>query len=171
MMVTTVFLFQSFIFQQCHDYLKQHWFKAKLLCPDNEDSEELIIHIKAKQLKYQLASPGDPRSKPAAGAIQTFKNCFITILSGANHAFPPNCWDLLQVSQAVLMLNLLRPSRINPAISAYVEINGIFNFNDTPLVPTGCRIVTWCNHTTECPSWVDRSTDGFYIGAVTTSLP
>ena len=110
----------------------------------------------------QLASPGDHRTNPADRAIQTFKNHFIAIISGTNPEFPSNCWDLL-VPQAIITLNLLRPSRINPAILAYAQVNGNFNFNDTPLVPAECKVVIY-HRATEHPSWADHNTQGFHIG-------
>ena len=105
-------------FKQCHDYLKKRCFCAKLLCLHNEVSKDLITHIEAKELVYQLASPGDHCTNPAERAIQTFKNHFIAIISGTDPTFPSNYWNLL-VPRAVITLNLLQPSQINPVISAY----------------------------------------------------
>jgi len=73
---------------------------------------------------YQLASPGDHQLNYAERAIiQTFKAHFISTRSGADPDFPPNCWDLL-LDHAVITLNLLRPFRINPKISAYTQTHG-----------------------------------------------
>ena len=41
----------------------------------------------------------------------------------------------------MLTLNLLRTSRINPRLSAEEQLNGIFNFNRTPIGPLGTRVV------------------------------
>ena len=84
--------------------------------------------IENNKLVYQLASPGDHRLNHAEQAIQTFKAYFISIRSGANPDFLPNCWDLF-LEHAVLTLNLLPPSRIKPKISAYTQIHGAFDFN------------------------------------------
>ena len=149
-------------FKHCHEYLKKHRFCAKLLRCDNKVSKELITHIEAEQLMYQLASPGDHQTNPAERAIETFKNHFITIISGTDPDFPLNCWDLL-VPQAVITMNLLPPSWINPAISTYTQISGNCNFNDTPLALTGCKVVIH-NRATERSFWADHGTQGFYIG-------
>jgi len=45
--------------------------------------------------------------------------------------------------QSVLTLNLLRPSRQNPTISAYTALNGKFNYDATPLAPPGCKIIAF----------------------------
>ena len=148
-------------FKHCHEYLKRRKFRAKLLRLDNKVSKELIAHIESEQLQYQLASPGDHRTNPAERAIQTFKNHFIAIISGTNPDFPSHCWDLL-VPQAVITLNLLRPSRINLAISAYAQINDNSNSNDTSLALAGCKIVIH-DQANERLSWAPHGTEGFYI--------
>ena len=47
--------------------------------------------IEAEDLDYQLVSPGNYRLNHVKRAIQTFKNHFIAILSGADPKFPKNC--------------------------------------------------------------------------------
>jgi hypothetical protein len=37
---------------------------------------------------------------------------------------------------------MLRPSRRHPQISAYAILEGMFDFNKTPLAPPGTKIVT-----------------------------
>jgi len=51
-------------------------------------------------------------------------------------------WDRL-IPQSVLTLNLLRPSRQNPSISAYTALRGEFNYDATPLAPPGCKIIAF----------------------------
>jgi hypothetical protein len=107
---------------------------------DNETSKGLIKEIKNKRLKYQIASPGDHRLNHAERAIQTFKNHFIVILYGTDSGFPAKQWDRL-IGQAVMTLNMCRPSRINPKLSAYQQVWGNFDFNKTPLAPPGCKVL------------------------------
>jgi hypothetical protein len=90
---------------------------------DNETSKELIKEIENKGLKYQIASPGDHRLNHAETAIQTFKNHFIAILYGRDSGFPAKQWDRL-IKQAVMTLNMCRPSQINPKLSAYQQVWG-----------------------------------------------
>ena len=54
---------------------------------------------------------------------------------------------------------------MNPAISAYAQVNGNFNFSDTPLAPAGCKIVIH-DGSNERASWALHGTNGFYIGPV-----
>ena len=66
----------------------------------------MIQSIKYKNLDYQLALVGDHRTNPAEQPIQTFKNCFISTLYGADDDFPANQWDQL-IPQVVMTLNML----------------------------------------------------------------
>ena len=54
----------------------------------------------------------------AERAIQTFKNHFIAALACTDPNFPMSNWCRL-LPRAELTLNLLRPSRLNPKLSAY----------------------------------------------------
>ena len=60
-------------------------------------------------------------------------------------------------------MNLVQASRINPAISAYNQIYGIFDFNPTPLAILGMRV---CVHDRSLinGSWADKGIEGFYVG-------
>ena len=134
---------------------------GQLLRLDNEISKDLRKAIKDKNLQYQLASPGDHRQNLAERAIQTWKAYFISIRSGVDPSFPDNCWDLL-IALSVLTLNLLRGSKINPRISAYTQVKGAFNWNATPLMPPGCKVIVHDRHM-ERNAWDNHGTPGFYI--------
>jgi hypothetical protein len=101
-------------FKECYNELSDHGLTARLLKLDNEVSKDLIKVITDTGLKYQLVSPGDHRQNPAERAIQAFKSHFIATRSGTDSTFPQDCWDLL-VPLALVTLNIMRPSRINPA--------------------------------------------------------
>ena len=127
-------------FRECYDELRHRGFTARIVRLDNEISAELIKCIRRKKLAIQIVSPGDHRLNHAERAIQTLKSYFISARAGTDPSFPKNCWDLI-LPQVRLIVNLVRPSRINPAISAYTQIHGLFDFNRTPLAPPGCRVV------------------------------
>lgn len=92
-------------FKTCYEELKSKNLTARLLRLDNKISKDLTAAIEAKNLDYQLVSPGDHRLNHKKRAIQRFKNHFIAILSGADPEFPKNCWDLL-LPQTVITLNM-----------------------------------------------------------------
>ena len=60
---------------------------------------------------------------------------------------------------------MLRPSRLNPKISTYMQLHGIFDFNKTPIVPAGCKIIIY-DRTNERPVWANHGSGGFNVGPV-----
>jgi hypothetical protein len=135
--------------------------KPKLHILDNEASEKFKTAIKGN-CDLQLVPPDTHRRNLAERAIQTFKSHFISILAGVEPNFPMNLWDRL-VPQAVVTLNLLRQSRKNPAILAYQHVNGVFDYNKTPLGPLGCA-VEMHESANRRRTWDPRSLSGWYIG-------
>ena len=102
------------------------------------------------------------RRNSAKRAIQTFKNHFIAGLASTDPNFPLSNWCRL-LPQAELTLNLLRPSRLNPKLSAYAQLEGTFEFNRTPLAPPGTRVIIH-EKPTQRRTWAPHGIDGWYIG-------
>jgi hypothetical protein len=113
--------------------------------------------------KYQLAPPNMHRTNAAEKAIDTWKCHFISGLSSVDPRFPMHLWCRL-IPQATTTLNLLRPSRINPRLSAEAQLNGAFDFNRSPFAPPGTRVLV---HETPANrrTWAPHGVDGWYIGA------
>jgi hypothetical protein len=76
--------------------------------------------------------------------------------------FSMHLWDRI-LPQAVITLNMLRTSRINPKLSAATHLFGKYDFNRAPLAPPGARIIAH-----ETPgrrrTWAPHGQDGWYIG-------
>eukprot|EP00957_Ditylum_brightwellii_P183858 14004641-Ditylum_brightwellii.AAC.1 len=49
-------------------------------------------------------------------------------------------WDRL-LPQASITVNLLRTCQINPKLLAYKYLHGTFDYNATPLVPPGTKVL------------------------------
>jgi hypothetical protein len=71
-------------------------------------------------------------------------------------------WDEL-IPQAVITLNLLRTSRLNPKFSAYNQLFGIFDFNRMPLAPPGTRAMIFEDPDTR-ESWAPHGKLAWYLG-------
>jgi hypothetical protein len=71
-------------------------------------------------------------------------------------------WDRI-LPQAVITLNMLRTSRINPKLSATTHIFGQHDYNRAPMAPTGKRIIA---HETPIRRKMaaPHGQDGWYIG-------
>jgi len=70
------------------------------------------------------------------------------------------------IQQTNITLNLLRPCCINPKLSAHEAIDGIFNYNATPLAPPGTKVIIY-ESPAQRKSWTAHGIDGWYIGPAT----
>ena len=107
--------------------------------------------------------PNLHRQNSAEHAIKTFKNHFIAGLASVNKYCPVHLWCRL-LPHCLLTLNLLRPSRINPKLSAYAQLHGAFVFNRTSLAPPGTQIIIPDNPAIR-GSWATCGYEGWYIGS------
>ena len=107
---------------------------------DNEANAELKQTIIKYKIKYQLTPPNIHQINAAERAICTHKNHLLAGLAAVDPSFPINQWNRL-LPQAEIALNLLRPLRINPKLSAHAILNGIYDFNKTPMAPPGTKVV------------------------------
>jgi Reverse transcriptase (RNA-dependent DNA polymerase). len=146
----------------CYKYLEDRGQKPTLHIMDNETSNNLLRAIQRKKVQIQLVPPHVHRRNAAERAIRTFKNHFIAGLCSVHPHFPMTLWaDLLP--QAAITLNLLRPCRLNPRLSAYNALEGAFDFNRTPLAPPGMKVIVH-EKPQQRTSWSPHGIDGWYIG-------
>ena len=129
---------------------------------DNECSTILQEYMTSENVAYQMVPPGIHRRNAAERAIRTFKNHFIAGLSSVDTNFPLHLWDKL-LEQAILSLNLLRGSRVNPAISAWVDLFGVYDFNATPIQPPGINVLVH-DKPDDRDTWAAHASAGWYIG-------
>ena len=149
-------------YNKLYEYLKSKGYTPKLQRLDNEASNLLIQSLKQKQIDFQLVPPNSHRRNAAERAIRTFKNHFIAGLCSVDPHFPLQLWDKL-LQQAVITLNLLRPSRCNPTKSAYEILEGNFDYNKTPLAPPGTKVLMF-NAPLIRKSWDPHCEEGWYVG-------
>ena len=113
-------------------------------------------------MSYQLVPPHDHCGNVAEKAIQIFKYHFIAVLCGTDKDFSGQLWCSL-LPQAVMQLNMVRPSAVNPAVSAFEQLHGPHNYDSHPFSILGSTVevhVTPKNRRT----WVEHTVLGFYLG-------
>ena len=116
----------------------------KSLCPehhtmDNECSAGLkTLIMDTNNNKLQLVPPHDHHNNPAEKAIDTFKCHFISGLASMDPFFPLHLWCRL-LPQCEATLNMLRPSRLHPHMSAFNHLEEMFDYNATPMAPPGIK--------------------------------
>jgi hypothetical protein len=136
--------------------------KPKLTKVDNEASKLLKEYLYKQDITFQLVPPYSQRRNSAERAIRSFKDHLIAGLCSTDKYFPMHLWDRI-LPQAVITLNMLRTSRINPKLSADTHIFGQYDFNRAPMAPPGTRIIA---HETpgRRKTLVPHGQDGWYIG-------
>ena len=107
---------------------------------DNECSSDLKEAMKKYEIDLQLAPPHVHRQNSEERSIRTYKNHFISGFLKKDPDFPIIEWDRL-LSQCTITFNLLRNSRLNPALSAYAYLFGPYDFNKSPMAPPGTRVI------------------------------
>ena len=120
--------------------LQHRGLQPKLQRLDNEVSSLMRHEMDSFNVDYQLSPAGNHGRNAPERAIQTFKSHFIAGLSTTHPNFPLNQWDKL-LPQAVLALNLLRPSRFHPHLSAHHMLYGSYNYSSHPIAPPGMRVL------------------------------
>ena len=118
--------------------------------------------LHATSVKFQLVPPYLHRTNSVEQEIQTYKDNFIAGLSSCDPKPPLNLWDHL-IPHATLTLNLIRPSHLNPRLSAEAQLNGAFDFNRTQLAPPGTQVIVHKTPDNRC-TWDPHGVDGWYLG-------
>ncbi len=149
-------------YKKAHVLLSSRGLRPQLQKLDNEASQALKEYMTDQDVDFQLAPPYLHRRNAAERAIRTFKNHFIAGLCSTDKDFPLHLWDKL-LPQALLTLNLLRGSRINPNLSAYAQVHGAFDYNRTPLAPPGTKVMVHEKSSVR-GTWAPHAVDGFYVG-------
>jgi hypothetical protein len=149
-------------FQVMEQELVARGLTPKLMKLDNEASKLLKTYLHQQNITFQLVPTYSNRRNAAEREIISFKDHLIAGLCSTDKSFPMNLWDRL-LPQAVITLNMLKKSRINPKLSASTHIDGQYDFNRTPMAPPGTRIIAH-----ETPgrriTWAPHGQDGWYIG-------
>jgi polyhydroxyalkanoate synthesis regulator phasin len=150
-------------FDNVFQELKEKGFKPEFNVMDNQATRPIKEYLKKENAKWQFVEPHNHRINAAERAIQTFKNHFISGLCSTDRDWPLQLWDQL-TPKALITLNLLRTSRIDPTKSAYHQMFGHkYDWNAHPLAPPGTKAVIYESPDTRT-SWGNRGLDAWYCG-------
>ena len=143
--------------------LKERGYKPTFNVTDNQATRPLKEYLKQEDCKWQFVEPHNHRVNAAERAIQTFKNHFIRGLCSTDTDWPLQLWHTM-TEQALITLNLLRTSRIDPTKSAYHQVMGHkYDWNAHPLAPPGTKSVVY-ESPQQRTSWGTRGVDAWYCG-------
>jgi hypothetical protein len=90
---------------------------------DNETSRQLERFLRKQGIQLSFVPPSNHRANAAERSIRDVKNHMIATFATADPAFPLSLWDEL-LQQVEITINLLRPARNNPHMSAYEAFYG-----------------------------------------------
>lgn len=124
------------VISNAHDHLTLWRFKPNHQILDNEASFQMKLFMQTRQATFQLVPPRVRRRNIAERVIRTCKNHLISILCGAHPDFSLFLWCKL-LPQSEITLNLVRPCRVNPKLSACKALKGSCSCNYAPLAPLG----------------------------------
>ena len=87
---------------------------------------------------------------------------FLAGLATCHPFFPLQEWDRLLV-KAELIINLLQNAILNSKLSAWAFLFGNFDFNKSPLLPPGTKIIIHTKPGNQA-SWAFHGENEYYIG-------
>ena len=129
---------------------------------DNQATKVIKAYLTPREVALHLVEPHNHRVNAAERAIQTFKNCFVGALGTTDADFPIQLWDKL-TPQVQDSINLLRWSRVNPAVSAYEILEGPYDWNRYLLAPLGTKAIIYEDSDTRA-SWAPHWLDAWLLG-------
>jgi hypothetical protein len=149
-------------FCQQFELLESKGHKIRLNLMDNQACTVVKKYLTMEECKNMLVELNNHRVNVDKHAIQTFKVHFISALATTDSNFPLQLWDRL-TPQVETTLNMLRPSWIDPNMSAYEAVHCPYDWNRFPLALPGCKAVIY-----KAPklwgSWASHGTDACYVG-------
>ena len=128
---------------------------------DNETSVSVEEFIAEQNARVQYSAPGR-HCPPAEKSVQTWKACFKSVIATVPKKFPLGLWCRL-VEQTNLAVNIVRPCRQNPLLSAWTALEGEYHFHATPIAPPGSQMLMYQNPSKR-PSWRANAELAWYLG-------
>ena len=150
------------VFKNVYNYLRERNPSPNLHVLDNKCSHRIVSFIKKEKADIQLVEPYNHRVNAAKPTAKAEKYHTIAGLATVYITCPLRLWCEF-VPQLQDTLNMMRTSRRNSNISAYEDMEGVFDWNKTPLAPLGCKAVVYSDPS-ERASWAPHERDAFYIG-------
>ena len=148
-------------YQKIYKWCESRGFSPTLHRMDNETSNEVEEFIKSQQTGIQYSAPGR-HCAPAEKAVQTYKSCFKSTTASLPAEFPITYWCRL-IDQVDLSVNIVRPCRQNPKLSAWAATEGEFHFDSTPIAPPGTAMLMY-ERPENRPSFGHNARKAWYLG-------
>ena len=120
-------------YETVYKWCESRGFKPTLHRMDNETSKDVEEFIEEQNADVQYTAPGR-HCAPTEQAVLTLKSCFKSTIASLPPGFPFANWCRL-LEQVKLSVNIVRPFRQNPKLSAWAGMEGEYHFGATPIAP------------------------------------
>jgi hypothetical protein len=107
---------------------------------DNETSHNVKTFIHKENTQLQYTPPNIHCTNLAEWEVHTWKNHFLSGISGLPKTSPIANWCCL-IDQTDFALNMLGPCHQNPALLAFKALEGSYSFDATPIAPLGTNVL------------------------------
>ena len=147
------------------------WYSAtergRSTMPHFEVCDAAIDQLTAKMLAdrgitYTLVPTGNHRRNNAERCVRTAENYVTCAFQGCD----PTCSTKARrhmLPQIRIVINLMRPSRLNPQISAWEDLKGVYDFNAHPIAPLGSPVIAFVPPD-DRPKLAPHGVPAFYVG-------
>ena len=109
-----------------HEKLRKQGLTPRLNIIYNDVSEDLKKCFEHSDIQFQLAPPHMHQRNATERAVRNFRNQFFASLCTVEPLFPFYLWDRL-LPKVTMTLNMVRRYRLNPGLSAYEQVDAIYN--------------------------------------------
>ena len=116
--------------------------KPKLHVLNNECSRAVQNFLKIKDTARQYVKAHNHNTNAAEPAVKTARYHIISHIATMDVSCPIQLWSEM-IPQIQDTLNMLRTSRNDNNLTAYEEIKGSFDWNQTPMTPLGNKGVVY----------------------------
>ena len=128
---------------------------------ENETSKDVEKFIEEQQAKVQYTPADIHHNKISEQCCCTWKNHFMDVRVGASPSFRMENWCKM-TEQCEITLNMLRPYTLNPRLSVFEAMEGMYYFDAIPMAPVGTETMIhlkpMCWHT-----WSYHSVKAWYF--------
>eukprot|EP00804_Cyclotella_cryptica_P021893 CCRYP_000851-RA/>CCRYP_000851-RA protein AED:0.26 eAED:0.15 QI:0/0/0/1/0/0.33/3/0/868 len=150
-------------FDEVFQELKTKGLKPTFNVTDNQAAQSIKTYLTNVQTKWQFVEPNNHQVNAAERQFKLIKTTSSVVCALQTRIGHLQLWDTL-TQQALITLNLLRTSRIDPTKSAYHQLHGHrYDWNAHPLSPPGTKAIIYESPNTRT-SWGPRGLDAWYCG-------
>jgi hypothetical protein len=148
-------------YTEVYNWLATRGFLPCLHKLDNKTSHNAKAFIQAKQVKIQYTPPNMHCTNLAERAVRTWRNHFLSGMTGIPPSFPIANWCCL-TAQCNTTLSMMHPCWQNPRLSAHKAMEGSFPFDATPMAPLGTEVVVHLKPN-RCRTWGYHVAKAWYL--------